>query len=486
MNRTNLLSRRREPVVLMTATVLAIVLVTGAWVLVQKTLLRPTTITAYFTKAIAIYPGDNVQVAGVTVGHIDSIHPEGTKTRMTLSVDHDVAIPAQAKAVIVAQNLVAARYVELTPAYEPGNGPTLGDGGIIPLERTAVPVEWDQVKDQLMRLSTELGPHGQTSSTSVSRFIDSAADALAGNGDKLRRTLAELSKAARILSGGGGDIVAIITNLETFVSALRDSNTQIVQFQNRFATLTGVLDESRSDLDAALTNLSSTIGDVQRFIAGSRNQTAEQVQRLANVTQNLVDHRTDLENVLHVAPNSIANGYNIYNPDTGSVWGTFVMSPFANPEALICGAIGAVENVTATESGKLCGQYLGPTLRTLSLNGMPVPINPYLSPSAKPENIVYADPALAPGGSGPAPSPPEQPPAISAYSPVPQTATTLPELLLPQPLPTSAPAPPESSGQSPEGPAPGAPGSPPVPPPPLPTPSVGPSPGAPTTANPAS
>jgi phospholipid/cholesterol/gamma-HCH transport system substrate-binding protein len=432
MIRGNVSPRSRRPLALATTVILAVTLLGSATMLIRDTLLRPTSITAYFTKAIGIYPGDTVQVAGVTVGHIDRIEPEGTKTRLTLSVDHGVPIPAQAKAVIVAQNLVAARYVELTPAYDTGNGPTMNTGAVIPVERTAVPVEWDQVKDQLMRLATDLGPRSPTSTTSVSRFINTTADAMAGNGDKLRHTLAELSKAARILSAGGGDITAIITDLDSVVTALRDSNTQIVQFQTRFATLTNVLDESRSDLDAALTTLSSTIVDVQRFIANTRDPTAEQIQHLANITQNLVDHRVDLENVLHVAPNSIANGYNIYNPDTGSVWGTFVMTPFSNPEQLICGAIGAVENVTSTETGKLCSQYLGPTLRSLSLNEMPVPINPYLSPAAKPENIVYADPALAPGGPGPAPTPPEQPPAISAYEvPGEIPPKSLPQLLLP-------------------------------------------------------
>ena len=36
---------------------------------------------------------------------------------MILKVDRGVPIPADAKAVIVTQNLVAARYVQLTPAY---------------------------------------------------------------------------------------------------------------------------------------------------------------------------------------------------------------------------------------------------------------------------------------------------------------------------------------------------------------------------------
>ena len=66
------------------------------------------------------------------VGKIDSIKPEGTQTKMTLKVDRDVPIPADAKAVIVAQNLVAARYVQLTPAYRNGNGPTMDDGAVIP------------------------------------------------------------------------------------------------------------------------------------------------------------------------------------------------------------------------------------------------------------------------------------------------------------------------------------------------------------------
>ena len=121
----------------------------------------------------------------------------------------------------------------------------------------------------------------------------------------------------RILADGSGNIVDIIKNLQTFVTALRDSNNQIVQFQDRLATLTSVLDDSRSDLDAALKDLSVAVGEVQRFIAGSRDKPAEPIQRLANVTQNLADHKTDLENVLHVAPNAFANAYNFYNPDTG-------------------------------------------------------------------------------------------------------------------------------------------------------------------------
>jgi virulence factor Mce-like protein len=398
-----------------TAILLAIGLVAGAVYLVRQVFFGPNTITAYFPTATAIYPGDEVRVSGVRVGTVADITPDGTQTRMTLKVDHGVPVPANAKAVIVAQNLIAARYVQLTPAYRKGDGPTMKDGAVIPKDRTAVPVEWDEVKDQLMRLSTELGPQAGTSGTSVSRFIDSAANAMDGNGAKLRQTLNQLSGAARIFAEGSGNIVDIIKNLQIFVSALRDSKEQIVMFENRLASLSSVLNDSRSDLDAALSNLSVALGEVQRFVAGSRNQTSEQIARLADLTQILVDNKMAFENVLHIAPNAIANFNNIYYPNGGSVTGAFSIVNFANPVQFLCGMVGAVANVTAPETAKLCEQYLGPALKLLNFNNVPVPTNVYLRPAVNPERLIYTDPKLAPGGAGPGDAP-EPPPTVSAYT----------------------------------------------------------------------
>jgi phospholipid/cholesterol/gamma-HCH transport system substrate-binding protein len=403
----------RERLVAAMAIILAMLVVAGAALVIRQAFFKPRTISAYFTSATAIYPGDQVRVSGVKVGSIKSIQPQGTRVKMVMNVDRDVPIPADAKAVIVAQNLIAARYVELAPAYRT-SGPTMPDNAVIPIDRTAVPVEWDEVKTQLMRLATDLGPSSQVSTTSVGRFIDSAANALQGNGDKLRQTLAQLSGVGRILANGSGNIVDIVKGLQTFVTALRDSNTQIVQFQDRLATLTSVLNDSRSDLDAALKNLTVAVADVQRFIHETRDKTSEQVLRLADVTQNLADHKRDLEQLLHVAPNGVANGYTDYNPNTGSVIGSFVLNNFTSPVAAICTMIGAIENVTAPETAKLCYQYLGPALRLLNFNYSPLPFTPYLMPARN--NIIYSDQSLTPGGGGAPPGPPEQPPAVSAYT----------------------------------------------------------------------
>lgn len=386
----------RLPVRRLAALAAVLLALAAAGLVVQRTWFEPKQIRAVFSATTAIYVGDDVRVAGVRVGRIAAIEPRGTTAEMVLEVDRDIEIPADAKAVIVAQSLIAARYVQLTPSHR-GSGPVLEDGAVIPLERTAVPVEWDEVKTQLARLSTDLGPDGALAETSTTgRFIESTADALAGNGGKLRETLTQLSGVGRILAEGSGSIADTIKNLQTFVSVLRDSNVQIVEFQDRLATLTSLLNDSRSDLDAALVNLSVAIGDVQRFVNANRDRMGEQVQRLTNVTQILVDQRSDVEELLHLAPNSVANFYNIYNADTGTTPGVFSLNNFTNPIQFICGGIASLENTTSADAAARCHEYLGPFLKLLEFNYLPFAVNPAIGPSADPKNLLYTDPALIP------------------------------------------------------------------------------------------
>ena len=447
-----MISRKR--LVISTAVVLVGLIAAATLFLVRQAYFAPKSITAYFTTAVAVYPGDQVRVAGVEVGTITSIQPDGTDTRMTMHVDRAVPVPADAKAVIVAPSLIGARYVQLTPPYR-SSGPVMADGAVIPLDRTAVPVEWDEVKAQLTRLATELGPNSQVSTPAVSRFIESAANAMGGNGEKLRQMINQLSGVGRILADGHGNIADIIKNLQTFVTALRGSDEQIVQFQGRLATLTSVVNDSKSDLDAALTDLSVAVGDVQRFIAGSRDQTSEQLHRLTPITQTLVDRKIDLENVLHISPTAFSNFYNFTNPDSGSYVGTFVLNNFSNPVEFLCGAIGGMANATAPETAKLCADYLGPALRLPNFNNLPFAIAPLLNKAPDPDKVIYADPDLAPGGAGGKPSAPETPPAVSAYTglpgdypnatPPPAPPARVPGLAVPEPPPTtSMPAPPPS------------------------------------------
>ncbi|MDT5105036.1 MAG: phospholipid/cholesterol/gamma-HCH transport system substrate-binding protein, partial [Mycobacterium sp.] len=205
-------------------------------------------VVAYFPSAVGLYPGDSVSVVGVPVGTIDSIKPRASDVQVTMTVRNDVKLPADARAIVIAPNLVSARFVQFTPAYT--GGPVLADGAEIGLDRTGVPVEWDEVKEQLTQLSAQLGPQQGSMQGPLSAFVNQAADTFDGNGDSFRKALRELSQTAGRLGDSRSDLFGTVRNLQVLVNALSNSNEQIVQFSNHVASVSQVLADSSKDLDA--------------------------------------------------------------------------------------------------------------------------------------------------------------------------------------------------------------------------------------------
>jgi phospholipid/cholesterol/gamma-HCH transport system substrate-binding protein len=398
-------------------------------------------VVGYFTSAVGLYPGDDVRVVGVPVGTIESIEPRATDVKITMTVQDGVKVPADAKALIVAPNLVAARFVQLTPAYT--GGPTLADGASIGLDRTAVPVEWDEVKEQLTQLSAQLGPRQGGLQGPLSAFVDQAADTFDGNGDSFRQALRELSQTAGRLGDSRTDLFGTIRNLQVLVNALSNSNEQIVQFSNHVASVSQVLADSSTNLDNTLGALNQALGDVRGFLSDNNEALVGQINKLADFTKILTDHSDDIEQILHITPNGLANFYNIYNPAQGTVGGLLSLPNFGNPVQFICGGtfdVGAsADNYKRAE---ICRQRMGPVFRRIAMNFPPVLFHPINSITAYKGQIIYDTPATEAKAQTPVsylqwqPAPGVNPPQLPAEM-------DLSSLLLP---PEQAVAP--ASGQS--------------------------------------
>ncbi len=389
------------------------------------------TVYAEFVSTSGLYEGDDVRVLGVSVGRITDIEPGDDLVRVTMSIDDAVDVPADAAAVVIAQSLVSARFVQLTPVYS--GGPALEDGATIPPQRTASPVEWDQIKTELMRLSEALGPEELDPQGSLGRFIDTAAENLDGNGQTIRTTLRELSATMHTLSEGRTDLFSTIRNLQTFVSVLSSSNEQIVQFGGRLASVSNVLAQSSDQLGVSLTDLGIAVGDVQRFVQDNRAGLTESVERLADATEVLARKRPEIERILHSGPTSLANFYNIYKPAQGSLTGALAINNLANPVEWMCGSVAAAANATSERSEELCRQQLGPVLASMSANYLPVLANPLASVQAFPGDIVYSEPWLEGASAGRGTAPPQ---AAPAPTPLDGLLGGLPNVAVPQDLGT--------------------------------------------------
>ncbi|MCF8587181.1 MCE family protein [Gordonia liuliyuniae] len=345
-------------------------------------------LTVIFPSAAGLYPGDDVRVLGMPVGSVESITPRADDVVVRLRVDRSQPIPASAQAVVLNQSLVSGRFVQLTPPYT--GGPRLADGATIPIDRTAVPVEWNEIEKQLLDVSEKLKPTIDEVGGPLGDTVTSAATNLSGQGQSLHETLSSLSAALRTVSDGRTDLFSMVKNLQVFVSALADSDAQIVSFNRRMVSVTSILDANRDDVSGALDSLDSSLGQVKQFIADNRGGMTEALTKLGDVTATLAERRDDIAQVLHTAPTALANLNNIYQPAQNSVVSALAMSNFANPVQFICSSIAAAEATTAERGAKLCVKYLGPLLRLLTMDYPPLSSNPTRGVGATPDQLVYS------------------------------------------------------------------------------------------------
>jgi virulence factor Mce-like protein len=297
------------------ACVLALIVAVAVWWIFNSANTRK--VTAYFDQAVGVYAGSNVEVLGVKVGSIDSVTPVGTQVRVELSVDRSVAIPADAKAVVVAPSVVSDRYVQLAPVYT--GGATMADNAVIPRNRTATPVELDQLYDSLNKVSTALGPNGANANGSLSDLLNTAAKNLDGNGQNLHNTITQLSQLTTTLDSNKDNLVATVDNLSKFTQTLADSDATVRQFTQELSNVSGFLAGQRSQLGDAVDQLGTALGQVQSFVQSNRSKIKSNVDNLSSVTKVLVQERSALAEVLDVAPLALDDVANSYNAASGTL-----------------------------------------------------------------------------------------------------------------------------------------------------------------------
>ncbi|MGE2735677.1 MCE family protein [Mycolicibacterium vaccae] len=389
------------------------------------------TAVAYFTTVNGIYPGDEVRILGVRVGKIESIEPQPQRVKVTLSYSDKYRLPADVNAVVLSPSLVTARAIQLTPAYT--DGPELADREVIPLERTAVPVEWDDFRQQLEKLTDTLQPTEPGGVSTLGGYVNTVADNLRGQGGSIRDTIIKLSGALSALGDHSGDIFGTVKNLSILVSALESSSDTMRQLNQNLAATTGLLANRPNEVGRAVADINAVVDDVQSFVSQNRESVGTTTDKLTSVTTMLHESRRDIEQILHIGPTAFQNFVNIYQPAQGTLTGAFAANNFANPVQFICSAVQAASRLNAEQSAKLCVQYMAPIMKNRQMNFPPLGENLFVGATARPNEVTYSEDWLRPDYVPPAPpvQAPAQAPLAAEGDAVGSAASPLPSSALP-------------------------------------------------------
>jgi phospholipid/cholesterol/gamma-HCH transport system substrate-binding protein len=387
------------------AAVLAAVLVAG--IVVVTTALdtaNRTKLVGYFANSSGLFPGDAVWILGVPVGKVETIEPQPNRAKITFYVDARHAVPADAKAVILSPSLVSSRAIQLTPVYT--GGPKMKSDTVIPQERTAVPVEFDDFRKQLERLAATLQPTTPGGVSTLGAVVTTAANNLCTpdpnggpcdpQGANIRDTVIKLSQAFSALGDHSQDLFSTVKNLSILVSALQSSKDLLRQLNQNLASVTGLLSDGPDEVGNAVDSLNSVVGDVTTFVRDNRETLGTTGDQLAATTTTLYESLDGIKQLLHVAPNAFQNFLNIYQPAQATLSGALAVNQFSNPIQFLCGAVQAASRLGAEQSAKLCAQYLAPIFKNRQLNFPPLGENLFVGAQARPNEITYSEDWLRP------------------------------------------------------------------------------------------
>jgi virulence factor Mce-like protein len=312
-------------------------------------------LTASFPRTVSIYEGSAVKVLGVQVGQVDTVEPAGTTVKVTMSYQDDVKVPADAKAVIIAPSVVGDRFIQLTPVYD--NGPVLQDGATLQTSDTGVPLELDQIYQSLDDLAVGLGPQGANKEGALTRLLQSTARNFGGQGEQFNETIHNLSQFTSTLDNNKEALFSTAREVERFVRALANNDQTVRDFNDSLSAASGVLEDERQDLSAALKNLGVAMEQVSSFVKENRTALSSNIKGLVRVTDILVKQRAALDETLTDAPVALTNLFHTYNPRTGTL-DTSSNLPNENltalqndPASTLCSLI-----TTADPNGDLCDQ----------------------------------------------------------------------------------------------------------------------------------
>jgi virulence factor Mce-like protein len=270
---------------------LAVALIAGGVVLAGGDGAGTYTITADVEQAPSLFKRGRVMVRGVEVGTITDVVPGEDAVTITLEVDAEVKLPADAKLSVIPITVIADRYVQIEPPYTSGS--VLEDGDHIDLADTTIPAELDDVLEQLRGLLAALEPRNGKPGP-LAALITSLDEAIHGHSEDLAGTLEGGAAVLGNLAAREAEITGLIDNLDRVFVALADRSSEIGIINDRLQLVVEALAADRESLAGTLENIAFLSTQGSGLIAESGEDLGRSFGRLGRILRTVLRHESSL------------------------------------------------------------------------------------------------------------------------------------------------------------------------------------------------
>jgi phospholipid/cholesterol/gamma-HCH transport system substrate-binding protein len=254
------------------------------------------TIQAQMPDVDNIEQNSRVRVGDVNVGTVTKIERQGWHALVTMRLNRDVELPANATATLGQTSLLGSLHIELAPPKDAPPQGRLHEGSLIPLASSG---KYPSTEETLSAIALLLNGGGIGN---IQDITDALSIAFTGREDDLRSLIEQLDKAIGYLDDQKHDIIAATDSLNNLVGQFAAQKPVVDKALKTIPDALVVLKDQRNNLTEALAQL----GKFSALAADSVNQTKEalvqELKDLGPVLQSLADAGPALTRALSFLP----------------------------------------------------------------------------------------------------------------------------------------------------------------------------------------
>ncbi|ALG11083.1 MCE family protein [Kibdelosporangium phytohabitans] len=259
--------------------------------------LRPSyDYSARFADVTSLSVGDDVRIAGVRVGQVETIDLVDKRVaKVAFTVDARRELPASVTATIKYRNMIGQRYISL----ERGVGPVGGiqePGTEIPLQRTKPALDLTVLFNGFKPLFQALSPDD------VNKLSHEIIQVLQGEGGTVESLLRHTASLTSTLAEKDQVIGEVIGNLNQVLDTVNEHSgelggllTTLQQFVTGFA-------KDRQPIGEAISSLDELAGATAGLLEDGRAPLKDSMTALGQVAKNLADNEKTVDQALKNLP----------------------------------------------------------------------------------------------------------------------------------------------------------------------------------------
>jgi phospholipid/cholesterol/gamma-HCH transport system substrate-binding protein len=245
---------------------------------------------AAFEEAGGLRINDEVRIAGVRVGKVDSIELEGDQVVVGFKIDTDSTFGDETRAAIKVKTILGAMFV----ALQPGGSGQLAEGETIPVERTSSPFNVVDAFEGLAETSDDID------TDQLARALTTLADLTRNTPEEFRSALEGVSALSETIASRDEELNSLLRNLDRVSTVLDSRDEQIVELMDDADVLFRALLERRAAVHALLESTTILSQELTALIEQSRADLKPALEHLDNVLTVINKNEDNLDNSLRL------------------------------------------------------------------------------------------------------------------------------------------------------------------------------------------